>query len=320
MKEYKLTIDDLISEYLMAKVNNGYEPNFTTSEFLNFLYYFDTEMKLDSSFYEKDKIFKSFFGKKENDSILKNPVPYLDIIYDKELQECIVSVNYNFGDYYKSTLNTYFLDNGMGRLGKGKTGEIRKIINNYLTRFPKRKIEHNCLYNDTKFLIGKYIAAMMVQTIWKGYVYELISQKRWPSQCKDINKYLFEYDLAEIINARSIKSELINFYNEVSKRISIMYHNDKKLKISSYHNSYLARSNFDAIIRGYEKLVEYGYGSYKDSLGLDFTTLSFSEYKPKNDIYSLYDDINIKNNLFNQNTDAKSLIRNLDNSNQGGIK
>lgn len=317
MIEHKLTIDDLISEYLMAKVNNGYEPNFTTSEFLNFLYYFDDEMKLESSFYESDKIFKSFFGKKKNDEIEKNPVPYLDIVYNEKLQECVISANYNFSDYYKSTLNTYFLDNGMGRLGKGKTGEIRNIISKYLTRFPKRKIVHDCFYDDTEFLVGKYIAAMMVQTIWKGYIYELISQKRWPNQCKDINKYLFEYDLAEIIDAKSIKSELIDFYNEASKRISIMYHKDKNLKVSSYHNSYLARSNFDAIISGYEKLVAYGYGSYKDSLDLDFSTLSFSEYKPINGMYSLYDDISIKNNLFSRNFDAKSLVKNLDN--HGGM-
>ena len=37
--EHKLTVDDLIVEYMMYKVKNGYEPSFLTSEFISFLYF-----------------------------------------------------------------------------------------------------------------------------------------------------------------------------------------------------------------------------------------------------------------------------------------
>ena len=36
--EHKLTVDDLIVEYMAYKVRNGYEPSFLTSEFISFLY------------------------------------------------------------------------------------------------------------------------------------------------------------------------------------------------------------------------------------------------------------------------------------------
>ena len=39
--EHKLTVDDLIVEYMMYKTNNGYNPSFTTSEFVDFLHFFE---------------------------------------------------------------------------------------------------------------------------------------------------------------------------------------------------------------------------------------------------------------------------------------
>lgn len=38
--EHNLTVDDLIVEYMMYKVKNGYEPQFLTSEFMEFLRFF----------------------------------------------------------------------------------------------------------------------------------------------------------------------------------------------------------------------------------------------------------------------------------------
>ena len=312
MKEHEFTMNDLVAEYLMAKVTKGYEPNFTTSEFMDFLYYFNQNMKLEASFYQQDDLFKAFINKNENDEINTNPVPYINIKYDKEKKECIVSANYNFNDFYKSTLNTYFLTNGMGRLGKGKTGEIRNIIDNYLKKLTKRKIIQTELFNDTEYLVGKYIAAMMVQVIWNGYVEQLVSFRKWPRQCTDINTFLFEKDLSEIIGLESKKEFILDFYKTISKRISILYHNDKNLKISSLHKSYLARSNYETIIRGYQKLVDYGFGDGKNQIDLDLSTLSLTEVKPEDGIYSSIDSISISKNNFKSSENPQMLIRNLD--------
>ena len=35
--EHKITVDDLIVEYAMARLKNGYNPNFKSSDFIKFL-------------------------------------------------------------------------------------------------------------------------------------------------------------------------------------------------------------------------------------------------------------------------------------------
>ena len=62
--EHKLTVDDLIVEYMMYKVKNGYEPSFLTTEFINFLYFFESKMLVEDSLYENEKLFQRFFERK----------------------------------------------------------------------------------------------------------------------------------------------------------------------------------------------------------------------------------------------------------------
>lgn len=63
--EHELTVDDLIIEYMMYKVTNGYEPNFLASEFINFLYFFESKMPVKDTLYEGDKLFERFFNQKD---------------------------------------------------------------------------------------------------------------------------------------------------------------------------------------------------------------------------------------------------------------
>lgn len=48
--EHRLTVDDLIVEYAIYKVKNGYEPKYSTSEFIDFLHFFETKMEVDDVF------------------------------------------------------------------------------------------------------------------------------------------------------------------------------------------------------------------------------------------------------------------------------
>ena len=64
----ELTVDDLIVEYMMYKVKNDYEPQFLTSEFMDFLNYFERRMEVQDTLYENEKLFQRFFErKKESD-------------------------------------------------------------------------------------------------------------------------------------------------------------------------------------------------------------------------------------------------------------
>ena len=50
--EHRLTVDDLIVEYAIYKVKNGYEPKYSTSEFIDFLHFFETKMEVDDVLYD----------------------------------------------------------------------------------------------------------------------------------------------------------------------------------------------------------------------------------------------------------------------------
>lgn len=91
---------------------------------------------------------------------------------------------------------------------------------------------------------------------------KLIEHQKWPSQCKDINKYLLETDVSTVIHLKSIKKELLELYHVISKRIAVMYHQDRNLQISSAQGDYLASANYKLLIQGYEELFRIAFDKY----------------------------------------------------------
>lgn len=311
--EHKLTVDDLIVEYMMYKTNNGYEPSFSTSEFINFLYFFESKMKVEDALYENEKLFKRFFERK-NESDWSNE-SHMNMIEDEISNDYIIQANYRLGDYDRSVINTYFMDGGMGEYTdfKGQVFEIRKIIEEYLADVPKRKIDNTIDIDENDLLMGKYVAAQIIQNIWESHIDKLIENQEWPRQCKDINKYLLETDLSTIINLKSIKKELLELYNAISKRIAIMYHQDRNLQISSFGGSYLAMANYKLLIEGYENLFSIAFGKYNKSLNINLSTLTFRESHELGGVYYWDDDPDIKTTTTSiDDKNVKNLVRSLD--------
>lgn len=239
--EHNLTVDDLIVEYMIFKVKNGYEPQFLASEFIEFLHFFESKMSVQDILYESEQLFQRFFERKaEYDWHRWNPkemfLPHMEMMYSKDDDDYIIKANYRLSDYDLGCLNTYYMSDG--KLEKGKTAEIRKLIGEFLSGQPKRKIDETIEVDENALIVGKHIAAEIVNVIWNKYVSNLINFNQWPMQCKDIEKYLFNIDLAEIIGLKSIKNELLDFYRVISKRIAVLYQQDKNLEISSRSNGY----------------------------------------------------------------------------------
>lgn len=311
--EHKLTVDDLIVEYMMYKTNNGYEPSFSTSEFINFLYFFESKMKVEDALYENEKLFKRFFERK-NESDWSNE-SHMNMIEDEISNDYIIQANYRLGDYDRSVINTYFMDGGMGEYTdfKGQVFEIRKIIEEYLADVSKRKIDNIIDIDENDLLMGKYVAAQIIQNIWESHIDKLIENQEWPRQCKDINKYLLETDLSTIINLKSIKKELLELYNAISKRIAIMYHQDRNLQISSFGGFYLAMANYKLLIEGYENLFSIAFGKYNKSLNINLSTLTFRESHELGGVYYWDDDPDIKTTTTSiDDKNVKNLVRSLD--------
>lgn len=320
--EHKLTVDDLIVEYMIYKVKNGYEPSFLASEFIDFLHFFEKQMQVEDTLYESDKLFSRFFYRKNksdwdigcNFSKEEN-TSHMEITYSEKDNDYIIKANYKLSEFDRSVINTYFMDNGMGRFDdfKGQTFKIRTIIGEYLATFPKRKIDESIKPNDKELLLGKYIAANIIESIWNSYIEEKTKKQNWPRQCDDIYKYLFEIDLAEIIGVESIKKQLLQLYNEVAKKIAILYHQDQNLQISSHTNRYLAKANYDLISDGYEELMAIAFGEYKKSLDINLSKSTIFEYIKDyyNNSYLNHD--NVKITVFTaENDNVKKLVRNID--------
>ena len=325
--EHKLTVDDLIVEYMMYKVKNGYEPSFLTSEFINFLYFFESKMLVEDSLYENEKLFQRFFERKvERDWSItidwktdkKQVIPHMDMVYSDKDNDYLIKANYKLSDFDRSVINTYFMDNGLGKYDdfEGQTFKIRNIIGEWLADYPKRKIDETIEIEEQNLLVGKYIAVEIITNIWNSHIDEQIKNHTWPKQCKDMNKYLFEMDLAEIIGTKSIKKDLIELYSVLSKRIAILYQQDKNLKISSFSKGYLAHSNYKLLVQGYENIISIAFGKYNKSLEVDLSTLTFKESHEIDGVYNWDEDPDIKTTITSVgNENVKKLVRNLDNHN-----
>lgn len=312
--EHKLTVDDLIIEYMMYKVKNGYEPKFTTSEFISFLYFFEIKMKVEDSLYENEKLFKRFFERKvENDwsttdfiTGKKDIKSHMEMEYSEKDKDFVISANYKLGDYDRSVINTYFMN-------KAKVTEIRNIIDEFLSNQSKRKIDESIGIEEKDLMIGKYFSAEIITQIWLSHISKQIEYQMWPKQCTDINKYLFDIELAEIIGVKSIKNELIELYNVLSKRIAILYKQDENLKVTSYQSSYLAYANYELLIQGHEDIIKTTFGPYKKSLNIDLSALAFTESHEIDGVYFEDDDTEVKTTTLSVGNDnAKKLVRNIE--------
>ncbi len=303
--QHNLTVDDLIVEYMIYKVNHGYEPKYLANEFMDFLKYFQTKMEVVDVLEDKAELFKRFMERKSQHEwqVFKNEfAPHMDIVYSNEDNDYKITANYRLSRFDTSVINTYFMS-------KEFQTKIRNIIGEYLKKMPLRKIDENINMTDSSLIMGKYIASQMLQNIWDSYINKLVKKSEWPVQCKDINKYLLEMDLAEIIGLKSIKKELLNFYKDISKRAAILYQQDNNLKISSCSGSYLADANYKFLIKGYEEIIHL----YKGFLIIDLKKSTFIESKPIDRVYMLDEDIDyrtITNNI--ENDKVKKLVQNLE--------
>lgn len=294
--EHKLTVDDLIVEYMMYKVRNGYEPSFLTSEFITFLYFFESKMEVKDVLYNNDELFRRFFERKtEHDwSIIKNyhtmereVKPHMEMIYSEKENDYLIKANYKLSAFDSSVINTHFMS-------KTKSEKIRSIIGEWLKDYPKRKINENVETENIYLIMGKYLSAEIIDIIWKDYIEDKVKKGQWPEQCKDIDKYLLQMDLAEIIGLKSIKKELLELYEVISKRIAILFQEDSKLKISSYDNAYMSYANYKLLISGYEDLFKISFGPYKRSFLIDMEKLSFTESHTVDGVYDWDEDPDVK--------------------------
>lgn len=298
----KITVDDLITEYIAYKVKNGYEPSFRGKEFIEFVNYFQSLMEVSS--YDVDTIFESFLNKPYVTYLFDRTNSHIDIEYEND--DRVFKANYKLSDFNLSLIGTYFMDKDM-------VDKVRTIIGEYLKDMPKRKIDVSKQILDENLMVGKYVSSEIVSNIWNAYVRKNVENHTWPRQCNDICTYLLEMDLAKIIGLESKREEILQLYYDLARRIGIMYQDNKDLKITSTSGSYLAKANYDLIIKGYEQLVGYAIGEFKSSLGIDLSNLSFTESHRVGGVFFWDEDVEVKSTTERiDNNRIKKLVMKMD--------
>ena len=305
MVDTKLTINDLIIEYMIYKVKNGYKPSFTGKELSDFLKYSKKRIPFSGEDVNISETLSSFFDYELRthwnifDIEEGKSKPHMDIKYDKSINDYVVSANYRLSEYDRSVINTYFMNGGHEsyEAAKGEVGKIRSVIDDYLKNEPKRKIDYEVFATSKELKIAKYKSAIIIKQIWLNYIKKLIINNMYPKQCDDFKKYCLDMDLLEVIGLDSIKTDLLDLYKELVNRISILYHEDNRLKVSSYTNGYLAHANYKLMIEDYENIFDQVFGPYKLALEFD-----------------LGDESSINNKNINTDKNSKLLAKTLDNA------
>lgn len=125
-------------------------------------------------------------------------------------------------------------------------------------------------------------------------------------------------DLSSLISLKSIKKELLKFYEVISRRIAILYQQDNNLKISNcisgyLSNGYLAKANYDLLISGYQEILEMAFGEDKMALNIDLELLTLKESYEKGGVYAWDEDADvITRNSKIGNDNVIKLVKTLD--------
>jgi hypothetical protein len=245
---------------------------------MNFLEYFKKEMEVEDTLDDGLEMFTRFFAR--NNKYRKSP--YFDKVNNEKTESDELAMIFEFSeednDYVLRTGNYLYSSYDASCFDVYWSIEkARRIMGEYLANEPKRTLDDNGTYTEEELQIGKYIAAKIVEDIWDEHVEHLVEYKQWPSQCKDINKYLLEMDLAEIIGINSFRKDLLELYKVFSKRIAILYNQDKNLLISFSKLSLLGHQNYKLLINGFEDIVSWTYNEYRNHLEVDLKKMSITK-------------------------------------------
>lgn len=237
MAKFSLTSSDLIIEYMILKVKNGYEPCVSIEELTSFL-----------SFY---KHYQSFNVKKELTDILDDFFAMQTKRWGKNLR----IVQTHTGALKPTYRLTDTSSTVACQLTKSSLSEIQSPIYHYLNVLSKRRIDVCISISRENLKTGKYVAAVIVRLVLDE-LREMYFQMA-PDNLKymKIERVIFsdEFDSDEVLKMRK---QILQFYDLISKRVAVLLEQDLSLKIARQTDKCLAKANFNLIVSGYEDFVD----------------------------------------------------------------
>ncbi len=248
--------DELLVEFLLEKIKKGFDRTVSEKEFttliLELLNNLNNSNWAGCIYKIENEDFATTCQKaiiKEKNGYYNSPITYEN---NQLVGNYFLKNNYD-GRKYNHALNKFDIINFLEQY-------VEKIVNEKKDGISKFKIETT---SKNIFEISKQISAYIVNDLMIRYVKENIKNNKWPSQCKDIDKYIFEKDLASTIDLEGTRAKFIELYNHSILSIAEMLSNDCNLQLSNNKSECLAYSNYYKIIKPFSFISNYVYNEYQ---------------------------------------------------------
>lgn len=225
---------DLINGYIAQKIKSGYEPRCTKEELIKLL------------------DFMSYFLKYYNPTTKYELVleEYISGMGSKDKVWNIAKGNFDYPALVIRTkkgfyLPTYNLKESI------ESEEIKELFAKFLEHnCSKRRLNETIQVDEETSLFGYRCASAIILYLWEKKIHKYMESGFWPEQCRDINRFMLEMDLASVIKLPSLKEELLSLYHTISKNIMLLSQDNPNFQMSNQDSALLAKSNFDLAMGG----------------------------------------------------------------------
>lgn len=258
--------ESILAQYFKALLKNGITIGITEKMYNDFVDEFVSKVNTDDSEFARNIIIESYSF--ENIVKIVNTMnkPYFSSVEVIRLETIISSDN-------KKTLiafPTYDLKEWNYELYKlGLFGRQQKIFEGIM----KSKIESYFPTSNVKIIserldVAKKVASFFINDLIERYVKFRISKGYWPSQCKDIDKYIFDRDIGKYIDESGTAETFKKLYLHAINVVSLLLEDKKTdtIKISNDPYNMLAHANFLKFImpEKFSFLKQYIHNKYEE--------------------------------------------------------
>lgn len=244
-KNKNLTVYDLIIEYMITKIELGYEPSYTMDEFDSFLEFLDGRLEVDGVSLDRKEMLDNFYGKMyerywcyfdENNK--KICVPHIKRVNDNLL----VATN-RLGKHDIYTTN-------ICKMNRKNRENIKKYMEYFLYGMEKRRINTDVELSYENIELAKLMTAKLIYIIIRNYQINLVHQSLF-----NIERRILHAGLNDVITNKMLEKEMIDFYRVVYIRIACLLEEDPELIITNKKDICLGYSNYMSIMKDYGKFI-----------------------------------------------------------------
>ncbi len=261
----KITTEKALLEYLFERLSKGITEGISEKNFYMFLNEVVKNINEDKSISAS----KVFYETEPYKDIAQRTRELTTREYNKnvtgiDIKRGVVCPNYNLvKDNFGSSWGKY------STFGSGVRQTIMSSSLSQYVKNPKLSYFSCSKASDNNFELAKKIGAYFINDLIVRYINKKSKEGFWPSQCKNIDEYIFKRNIAAMIDEPGTKENLTNAYYHairvITKMLEINNYSNGKLVFSNDRKRLLAHANFLKIVlpEQISFLRHYTYNEYE---------------------------------------------------------